>query len=261
MTTVTGQETTGAGIPVVTSKALSVAGWQKEEKKIIAFGASHLVLIVSLCLAVILSVYLWDSKRADQADARAVLAMAHAQASDQQNKMFQVQVTQQIAALAEQNKALQSQVFMLVSAIAQRDAALSVKTQEIKTLPPTTLATQWGAAAQEPAPTIDDKGNFLATLPLAQKSLVALATVPVLQSDKQDLQTALDKERQVVVNDASVLSKEQSAHLADVNACKADLQASKAETAKAKADGRKGKIKSFLYGLVTGAVVVASHFI
>jgi DNA repair exonuclease SbcCD ATPase subunit len=234
---------------------------ESEGKKIIAFGFSHLVLLLACFIALLGCVYLYDSRRADAAEARAALAEAKAHTSDQQNAAFQQQTAQQIAALAEQNKLLQSQVGSLAAAIQQRDAALAQRQQEITTLPPSDLAEQWGAAAGEPAPALDGQGRILATLPLAQKSLTAIEAVATLQSDKQDLTGELANAQKIAANDVEALSKEQAAHASDQGACKTDKAALQAQITQLKRAARRSKIRSFAAGFLTGALTVAAHFI
>jgi formate-dependent nitrite reductase cytochrome c552 subunit len=87
---------------------------------------------------------------------------------------------------------------------------------------------------------------------LAQKSVIALELVPVLQQDKRDLQASLDKDAQVISNDGAALGKEQAAHFSDKAACTADKNTLKADLDQVKADARKGKIRWFLYGVGAG---------
>jgi len=234
---------------------------EAKEKKLIAFGLSHLLLLVACFVALLGCIYLYNSRRSDAAEARAALAEAKAKTSDQQNTTFQQQTAQQIAALADQNKILQSQVGALALAMQARDAALAQRTQEITSLPPSELADQWGKAAGEPGPVLDNQGHILATIPLAQKSLAALASVTTLQSDKQDLSNELENEQKVAGNNADALSKEQAAHSSDQTACKADKDALQAQIVSLKRGAARSKIRSFVVGFLTGALTVAAHFL
>ena len=232
-----------------------------EEKKLLAFGASHLILIMACFLSLLGSVYLYDSKRAERAEAQLAAAQSQAKIVDSQNQTLQAQTQQQIAVLAQQNQALQSQIQALSVAIAQRDAQLVQSQQNILTLPPTQLAEQWGAVAQEPAPALDSQGHFLTTLPLAQKSLSALEAVNVLQADKQDLTNELGKQRTIASNSAEQLSKEQSAHSSDINACKVDKDTLQSQIAALKATARRSKFRWAIGGFAAGALSVLAHFI
>jgi hypothetical protein len=90
-------------------------------------------------------------------------------------------------------------------------------------------------------------------MPLAQKSLTALENVPVFQKDKADLLLSLSDQTQATKNSDSALGKEQLAHVSDNNACKSDKLALTSQISKVKADARRSKIRSFLFGLGTGA--------
>jgi hypothetical protein len=231
-----------------------------QEKKIISYGLSHLVLLVACFVALLGCVYLYDSKRAELADTRATAAEAKAQVADQQNAGVQVQTQRQMAALAQQNQFLQNQIAALASAIAQRDAALAGQRQEIAGLAPPALAQEWGAAAQETAPPVDSQGHFLASLPLAQKSLSALISVATLQADNRDLTKQATELKQIISNDAGLLANERAAHQSDVAACTADKAALQAEVKKVKADARRSKIKWCLGGFAAGLISGLNKF-
>jgi len=225
---------------------------EKKVKAAWAFGASHLVLIACLAAALLGAIYLWDSKAADRADARAALAQALSAQKDKDNAALQKTNADQQAQFARQNAALQGEVSSLASAVAKRDATFQTHAAAVPTLAPPALAIEWGKAASEPAPVVDTSGNALVPLPLAQKSVIALELVPVLQQDKRDLQASLDKDAQVISNDGAALGKEQAAHFSDKAACTADKNTLKADLDQAKADARKGKIRWFLYGVGAG---------
>jgi hypothetical protein len=232
-----------------------------EKKKLLAFGTSHLILIIACFLSLLGSIYLYDSRRAERAEMQLAAAQTQAKIVDNQNQVLQAQTQQQITALAQQNQALQVQIQALSTAIAQRDARLVQSQQNILTLPPTQLAEQWGAAAQEPAPVLDTQGHFLVTLPLAQKSLSALETATTLQADKQDLDNELDKQRTIANNSIEQLSKEQSAHSSDINACKVDKDTLQSQITALKASARRSKLRWGVGGFLAGALTVLAHFI
>ena len=241
--------------------SLNDASVSAEARKALSYGLSHLILLTLLFAAVVGGVYLYDSKRTDQAESKAQLSQATAQVADAQNTKLQAQTAQQIQLLAQQNASLQAQVAALAAAITQRDSALATQIAAAKSLPPPALATQWGVSAQEPAPSIDQQGNFLAPLPLAQKSYEALLAVPVLQEDNKDLQAASVDQKQQIANGQAALGVETKAHLGDNAACAADKKALADEVAAVKAKARKSKLKWGLGGFVTGAVTVLAHFI
>jgi hypothetical protein len=108
---------------------------------------------------------------------------------------------------------------------------------------------------------IDPQGNFLAPLPLAQKSLTALLAVPVLQADKKDLTAQVDAEKTALANSDKALGLERQAHASDNAACTADKKSLSAQIDKVKADARRSKFKWFLTGFVSGAATVLLHVI
>ena len=250
-------------------------GVEKEVKSIVSFGTSHLILIVLLALTLVGSVYLWDSKRSDLADAKASAAVLQAQqadqkakTADQQNQALQASTLAQIQALTTSNRSLQAQVSSLASAIAKRDSDLAAQQKAVVAMTPTALSTAWGSAAKEPAPVVNPDGNFLASLPLAQKSLEAFNSVSVLTADNRDLTDTVSVQKNVISNDGLAFAAEVKAHSGDVTVCTADkaaLNADKAalvaENKKIKVDARKSKIKWALGGVVTGAVTVLIHFL
>ena len=193
------------------------------------------------------------SAQADKSDAKFLALQSVAAATDKQNSAIQQQIVQRLSELANENQRLESQVLTLATAISKRDSALTVQTTSVPRLTPTELGNQWGAVSAEPSPQVDASGAFLVPVPLAQKSVVALMTVPVLQADKKDLQAEVTAKSGIISNDASALSSEKQAHLSDNATCKADKQALVAQVNKVTKDARRSKIKAFLYGVGVGA--------
>ena len=151
---------------------------ETEVTKIYTFTKSHLVLAALLALAIFGCIHLYDARQADKADATAATSAAIAKEKDAENAQLQ----QQNAALQAQLAANEAQQEQTAAALIAAAKAIQASTQQqvnkIPTLPPSQLAVQWGAAAQEPAPAIDAAGMFQVPLPLAQKSTVALIEVP-----------------------------------------------------------------------------------
>src|SRR5271157_4927647 len=140
---------------------------EKDVEEVFSLGKSHLVLIILLGLALLGSVYLWDSRRAQDADQRAEIALVKEQVAeekaveaDKTNAAVQLQNTQQQAMLSQMKASMDRVNATLAQAVADRDAALHTQTTQIITLAPSALATQWGAVAQEPTPSLDTSGNF-----------------------------------------------------------------------------------------------------
>ena len=248
---------------------------EQSGKHLLSFSLSHLILITLLFLSIVGSVYLWDSKRASEADERANFAELQAQqadqkakTADQQNQALQASTLAQIQALTTSNRSLQAQVSSLASVIAKRDSDLAAQQKAVVAMTPTALSTAWGSAAKEPAPVVDPDGNFLASLPLAQKSLEAFNSVSVLTADNRDLTDTVSVQKNVISNDGLAFAAEVKAHSGDVTACTADkaaLNADKAalvaENKKIKVDARKSRLKWGLGGFISGAVTVLIHFL
>lgn len=228
-------------------------------KKAISFGLSHLVLIILLFAVSLGAFYEYDSRRADHANAAAKAATAVAQTMAVSNKQFQAQTAEQVQQLAVQNKNLQATISQLASSIVSQNVALAQKTQAVQSLPPTALATQWGSAAAEPAPSIDGNGNFVAPLPLAQKSYTALITVPVLQGEDKNLQQQVSTETQIASNNEKQFQSEEAAHQKDNVACSTEENSLNAQLKSAKLEAKKDKIKRFFEGLLIGGAAVALH--
>jgi septal ring factor EnvC (AmiA/AmiB activator) len=234
---------------------------RQDINKGIRYGASHLILLIVCFLLCVSGVYLYDSRRSDQADARATLAEVKAKITGDQNATFQAQTQQQIQALEQQNESLRGQIGTLAATIQARNSQLATREAEINNLAPEQLAAQWGTVAQEPAPAVDSQGHLLASLPLAQKSLAAMEAEKSLLADRQDLTSELQNQQKISDNNAAELAKEKSAHLSDQNACTADKAALQADIAKIKANARKSKFRWALGGFASGLIAGIVHFI
>ena len=217
------------------------------------FDSLHLFLFVVVLLTLFGFYYEYVNRAADKEDSRYATLQAATASSDAQNKAAQAQNAQSIAALANQSLVLEGQVSNLAAAIGKRDNALTVQTTAVPKLSPTDLGNQWGAVALEPSPQVDASGAFIVPLPLAQKSVVAIMTVPVLQKDKADLQSEVTAKSSVITNDVSTLADERSAHLSDNATCKADKKLLTEKVDKVTKDARRSKIRSFLFGFGVGA--------
>ncbi len=208
----------------------------------LAWARHHLFLLVAVAVLVVGSVYGILTVIANHDHQNFLQQQAILQQFSEQNKQVQAQTKAEIDALAQQNTVLQQQLTVITAAIATRDAQLIKDRDAIKTLPPSQLATKWGAAANEPAPTIDTNGNFLAPLPLAQKSTDALIQVPVLTQDKKDLQTQVDKETTVATNTQKQFDDEKKAHASDKELCTQTVGTKDSEIKDLKAQARKRNV-------------------
>lgn len=202
----------------------------------------HLFVIVAIAILGIVSVYGIENVLAKRAHESFLQQQAILQQFTEQNKQIQMQTKAEIDTLAQQNAVLQQQLSTLSTAIANRDAQLLKDRDTIKTLPPSQLATKWGAAANEPAPSIDANGDFLAPLPLAQKSTDALIQVPILEQDNKDLQSQFTDESAVAQNNEKKFEDEQKAHTSDQQVCTQNLKTKDAQIKDLKAQARKRNI-------------------
>lgn len=174
---------------------------------------------------------------------------------DKQNAQFQAQNKAQIDALTAQNAQLAQQFSAAMAAMAARDSQLLKDRAEIKTLPPSVLATKWGAAAGEPAPVISQNGDFDAPLALAQKSTDALIQVPVLSKDISELQNTLNLSQQTAANNQKKFEDEQKAHQSDNAACTADKNTLNAKIKSVQDDARKNNFIFLAIGWIARTVI------
>lgn len=211
--------------------------------------------LISLAIIVALSfgaIYGVESMMANARHEAWLQVQAISDAKDKANAQVQSDNEKKYEAVLQQNAVLQQQVVQILNVNAQLTANLEKQKVEIKTLPAPALAAKWGGAAEEPAPQIDAQGQFIVPLPLAQKSVIALVSVPVLQTENKNLADGLAKETTIANNNASSLDSEKKAHTSDNDTCKVDKDTLKAEIKDVKAQARKGKLKWFFIGLVTG---------
>jgi len=220
--------------------------------KDIDWARHHLFLLVAIVVLVIGSVYGIESMLANRAHETFLQQQAILQQFQDQNKQVQAQTKAEIDALTQQNTVLQQQLSTLTVAIATRDAQLVKDRAQIKTLPPSELATKWGTVANEPAPSLDSNNNFIVPFPLGVKSVDALVTVPVLEQDKKDLQTQLVAETNVANNNDGKFQDEKKAHQSDQEACKQTIVTKDAEIKDIKAKNRKRNILVAIIGVALG---------
>jgi hypothetical protein len=218
----------------------------------LAWARHHLFLLVAVAVLVVGSIYGIESILARRAHDTHVEDMALLAQIQKSNEQTQATTKAQIDTLTQQNANLQTQLTQLSASIVARDAQLLKDRQDIKTLPPSQLATKWGAAANEAAPTIAANGDFDVPLPLAQKSVDALIQVPVLSKDNTDLKTSLTAETQIAANNQSKFEDEQKAHKSDNDTCKQTIVTKDAEIKDVKAQARKRNFLAVVLGIALG---------
>lgn len=235
----------------------------------IDWARHHLFLLVAVVVLVIGGIYSIESIFAKRAHDQRIEDQAVLVQFQKQNEQIQaatkVQIdalTQQNAQITQQNAQLAQQFQATMSAIAARDAQLLKDRQEIKALPPSALATKWGAAASEPAPVISSNGDFDTPLPLAQKSYDALLQVPVLTKDNDALKANLQTETQLAQNNETLaknneskFEQEQKAHTSDTETCKQNVKTLNDQITEVKANARKNNILFAVIGYLARAVI------
>lgn len=199
----------------------------------------HIVLYGALALALIGGTYLYEAKRAEVAEGRAVAAESKAADSEAQNKLFQQNVQVQLSQLAAQNA-------QLSAALAQRQV-LEVKVpQQNASLTAAQVAAGIDSTTGNKVGTTVAQGDSL-ILPttLGKDALSALQLVPLLQADK----VALTTEN---TNLSKSLDLEKQAHVSDVTALNLQITADKLEIKAVKAQARKSKFRWLGAGIIIG---------
>jgi hypothetical protein len=222
--------------------------------KVYTFGKSHAILAVALIVSLFVGVYLFDSKRADKADARAALSAEQAKEKDALNIQLQAQNQQLQISLANSEAQQKETAQALIAAAQALQAAAKQKVAAVPTLTAPALAVQWGQEAQEPAPAIDSQGIFQVPLPLAQKSLVALIEVPALTQANQKLQDANTSLTGAVQDADKQLSSEKTAHSSDATTCVVDKKALNDQISALKKTNARRNLKYMIFG---GAIIEA----
>ncbi len=215
----------------------------------------HLIVIGVAALFSIGAIFAIETLLANRAHDQWQQALGLLNQMQKQNDQVQATTKAQIDALTQQNVVLEQQYSAAMQAIASRDAQLLRDRGEIKSLPPTTLATKWGASANEPAPVILANGDFDVPLPLGQKSYDALLQVPVLTKDNTDLKAAVVTKTQEAANNQQKVEDEQKAHKSDNETCKQTIATKDAEIKSVKADARKRNIIVSVLSLAIGLLL------
>lgn len=190
----------------------------------LAWLKAHIILLAIAGSLILGGVYGIESLLATRSHAQFIQDQSLLQTMVQQNNQTQQQLKAEIDSRTQQNTALLRQFTVLAASISARDAQLFKDRESIKTLPPVELSTKWGAAAKEAAPGIDANGNFLVSLPLAQKSTDALIALPVLTQDNADLKTQVSTQTVIAANNNDKFLKEQAAHQSDNTTCTQTLK-------------------------------------
>lgn len=226
---------------------------EADVKKVITFGMSHIILIALLAATMCGLFYEYDNRKAQAADARALVAEAKGQAADAQNIKDQSNYQSQLDALKQQNVILAGQYSSVMQAMAARDAALVKQQQIIAQMPPLTLASTWEQQIKIPGSVQpQSNGNYQINQVGAVATVQALQSVVTLQQDKASLQAANTNLSSQLGNETVALATEQKSHAADNTTCQTDKNTLNATIAKNKADYKRGRWRWFGAGFIAG---------
>lgn len=222
----------------------------------LAWLKGHLILLAIVGVLILGGVYGVETLLANRSHEQFLQQETLLQQMVKQNDQTQQQLKDEIASRNQANVVLMQQFTTLANTIAARDAQLFKDREQIKTLPPVQLSAKWGEAANEPAPTLDANGNFIAPLPLAQKSVDALITLPVLTKDNNDLKTQVVNQTTIATNNNQKFLDEVKAHESDNGTCKATVETQKSQIKDLKASARKREI---IIAIIAAAFGYAAH--
>lgn len=225
----------------------------------IDWARHHFIVIIAGIVLAAGSIYGIESILAQRSHDAWVAQKTILDQMQKQNEQTQASTKAQIDALTQQNAQLAQQFEAAMAAMASRDAQLLKDRGEIKSLPPTTLATKWGAAANQPAPALQTNGDFDVPLPLAQASYDALLQVPVLTKDNTDLKGAVANKNQEAANNEQKFEGEQKAHKSDNETCKQNVETLNTQITSIKANARKDNFIAVFVGTVIGYAVGSRH--
>jgi uncharacterized protein YlxW (UPF0749 family) len=223
--------------------------------KVWTFDKTHIVLIICLFVALLGGFYLYDSKRADKANAAAAQAQEIAQVQDKTNQQVQALTLAQLAALQQSNLNLQNEVASLEATVASRNASLNKQQNALPAATAPQIVSQWqilvpeGTIAYDPANAL-----FSLDRPAAQETVKQLLSVPVLTQDNADLAKSVSDLKTEVSNDDAALKTEIGAHQSDIKTCTEDKAALNATIVQIKADAKKSKWHWFGIGYVAGFI-------
>ena len=181
----------------------------------------HIILYVSLGLALLAGTYLIADRRAETARTEAAVAKAQLVQVQSQNAAFQAQVSAQLAQLQAQNDSLAK----ALATRARTEKSISTKNGSLTPEQIAQAIAQATNSKPQEAQTVN--GMIQLDLPLGQQALSALQLVPLLQQDKSDLTVQLANEEKSVDLEKESHQSDLKADEAKLQACQADLKAAK----------------------------------
>ena len=227
----------------------------------------HIILVIMLIFASLGGVYLFESKEADAAAARAEIATQAANAAQAasasqaiQNAAIQAQAKEVEAALTAANAQLAQANAQLIASNKQITNALVAQQAKVPTLPPAQQATLWEQLEPKATVTLTPTG-------FSVDQVGGVATIQDLQAlaaDKQQLanfQTEVNNDLTEITNEQAALAAEKKAHASDIAAEEAKLTAANDkykelndQFTEYKHKARRNYIKAFFIGVVVGVI-------
>ena len=239
-----------------------------EEKAIgVWLNPTHIVLCVMLLFALLGGVYLFESKRADVAEAKAEAATLVAKAAQEAGASAVIQNAAQQEKDKEIEAAMSAANSQLITANQQLQASNASLVSRLVTqqktdtaLPPSGQALR--IEQLEPRATVTPiAGGFTLDGPGGLAILQDLEELPVDRAQIANLNTEVANEKQEIANDGISLAAEKSAHAGDVATGKQQLvaaldtnKATLAEFNAYKKKSRRNVIRAFFIGVVVGVV-------
>lgn len=250
--------------PAVPSEIAKIEGF--------IFDKTHLILAVVLIAALLSGVYLFESKRADAAEAKAeiatqVLKVAQKVAEDSavQNAVQQTQSKALEEQMAEANTRLATANAQLQAANKQLATALAAQQKNDATLTPPAQAQRWEQLVPT-AKVIVTSTGFAVDPQGGLDTLQALEELPFDRQLITNLNKTITNDEATIVNDAVSLAVEKKAHQSDNDNNLKQLTATNDATKKVQGDFDTYKTKAHrnffkTVGICIGiGIGVGAHF-
>jgi len=238
------------------------------EKKVgLFFDPIHLILVGFLIVALLSGVYLFESKRAEIAEAKAEVATQAAKAaqeaanaSEAQNKTLQEQAEATEAAQAAANAKLEAANEQLLAANKQLLSTLAAQQQKDAALSPSAQAQRWEALVPSAEVTTTSSG-FSVDSAGGLSTIQDLEELPLDRQEISNLNQELSNETKIANDNEVSLKAEQAAHLSDIENDKKQLIAEQDNTKAVQAQfnaykkkAHRNLIRAFFAGVIAGVI-------
>jgi hypothetical protein len=241
---------------------------QSVEKRVgLWLDPAHITLIILLVIASLGITYVWESKRADVAEAKAQIATQVAEAAKEasassaiQNAANQEAAKATEAAMAAANAQLVTANQQLIKANTQLTTQLATQQKTDATLPPSAQAAR--IMQLEPKATVAPiSGGFTIDSPGGTAILQDLEEIPFDRQKILNFQAEVANDEETITNDLVSLNAEKSAHASDVSNDQKKLAAAQDDLKKVTDDftaykhkARRNYIRAFFIGVVVGVI-------